>query len=233
MMEQALPESTPRPMIECFGPIGRGRGYGFVTTQRPSPISVSTINWDDEPDLDRFRRARAAQRIDPRRGLQVLEELAELGSIASIIHTGFAYQRGNGVSKDLERAEYWYRRATDAGSLEGSFRLGGLCRTCGQFDEALAAYSIGASQEFPASLYWMGRMYFNGMGVGPDAEKAIQLWQQASAKGHPYAARNLAFARLNGRYGVGGVFRGVAMWLSAMRKGAAIIFRNPQSDLLR
>jgi TPR repeat protein len=204
-----------------------------LTSARPPPTSVPTINWDDEPDLGRFRRARAAQRVDARLGGRLLEELAELGSIASMVHVGFAYQKGNGVPKDVERAEYWYRRATDAGSLEGSFRLGGLYVSSGRFDEALAAYSIGASQNFPASLYWMGLMYFTGKGVSPDPDKAIELWRQASAKGHAYAARDLALVHIHGRYGMGGVFTGVAMWLSAARKFIAISLRNPKSDLLR
>jgi len=204
-----------------------------VTVRYPLPNRSPTTDWDDEPDLDRFQRALATQRNDPRQGLQDLEDLAELGSIASMIHVGWAYLKGHGVPMDLERADYWYRRATEAGSLEGSFRLAGLCRTSGRFDEALAAYSIGESQNFPASLYWLGRMYFNGMGVERDRDKAADLWRRASAMGHPFATRNLAGIHLSGRYGVGGIFKAVVLWLAAIRDVILISKHDPHSDLFR
>jgi TPR repeat protein len=200
---------------------------------RPQPLdSGSTIYWDKEPDLDGFRRAWAIQQTDPRQGLHELEALAGCGSVASMIHVGYAYQEGNGVPPDTEKAEDWYRRASDAGSIDGSFRLGCLYRMSHRFDEALAAYSIGESQNFPPSIYWMGRMYLNGMGVDPNHDKAMDFWRRASALGHPYAARNLAFDHLNGRYGLRGFVRGLVMWLAAMRDGIAIALRNPRSDLL-
>ena len=133
----------------------------------------------------------------------------------------------------MERAEFWFRRATAHGSLEGSFLLGALCRSCGRYEEALAAYSIGALQNFPPSIYWIGRMYADGMGVDANADKAIDLWRQASNLGHFYAARNLAIMHLQGRFGLAEVPRGIAMLFSVIRDVIPVARLNSQSNFLR
>jgi len=193
---------------------------------------MSIIDWDIEPDLERLRRARATQRVDPRQGLQDLVDLAELGSVAGMIYVGHAYQTGEGCPKDAERAEYWFRSATETGSLEGSFRLAGLYRASGRFDEALQLYTISAALNFPAAITWIGRMYSDGLGVEPDLDKAIELWRRASVLGHPYATRNLAMLYIKGRYGLAGVFKGVGMLLSAIRDAVSISIQDPKSNLL-
>ena len=64
--------------------------HDWVVVKRNLRTPIYSINWDDEPDLERFRQARATQRIDPRKGLQDLEDLAELGSVAGMCHVGWA-----------------------------------------------------------------------------------------------------------------------------------------------
>jgi hypothetical protein len=148
-------------------------------------------------------------------------------------HLGGAYRDGNGTPKDLERAEFWFRRATAHGSLEGSFLLGALCRSCGRYEEALAAYSVGAQQNFPPSIYWLGRMYAEGKGISANANKAIDLWRHASDLGHYYAARNLAIMHLRGRFGLAEVPRGICILFSAIRHAIPVARLNSHTNFFR
>jgi TPR repeat protein len=71
---------------------------------------------DNESDLDALRRAYDDLRSDPSRALLQLRDLADRGSVMSMIYLGYARGKGIGSPVDLAEAEKWFKGAYDAGS---------------------------------------------------------------------------------------------------------------------
>ncbi len=81
-------------------------------------------------DGDSYRKsveeAEALYREDPVRGHQILQGLADQGSVTAMVAIAVGYQRGCGGPADIENAIAWYGRAVDKGSLDALYCLGGL-----------------------------------------------------------------------------------------------------------
>jgi TPR repeat protein len=190
-------------------------------------------DWEAEPDLERLRRARAMLKGDQTAGLRELADLADRGSLMSMVYLGWAYCRGEGVDKNLELGESWLRRAMVAGSALASFHLGMLYKEKNNLNGAFEAFSFGADHNFAASMYRLGVIYRRGYGVAPNREKARELWKKAASYGHAFAMRNLAFCMISGECGISMVPRGVMLWLSSILSVIRISAKDPQSYLIR
>jgi TPR repeat protein len=105
--------------------------------------------WEGEPDLNRLRRARAMLKVDERKALEEFEELANQGSLMSMLYLGWQYIGPSETGNNLDQAEIWFRRATNGGSILGSFYLGTLYRNSGRYSDALETYNIGADKRYP------------------------------------------------------------------------------------
>ena len=195
--------------------------------------SDTAINWLSEPDVAHLKLARRMLKTNPTRAVHDLEDLAERGSIMSMVYLGWAYSKGDDLTHDAKKAEKWYRKATSAGSALASFYLGVHLLNYGIAEEAVIAFEIGANSGFLPSLDRLGKMYFYGIGVPENRAKAKELWQRAANLGHVRAKGRLGFAMAGGSYGIINIPRGVMMIISVVADIYRITNRNPQSDLLR
>lgn len=108
----------------------------------------------------------------------------------SMLYIGHAWQEGNGVSQDLTRAEEWYQRAANAGSVMGLYALGRLYLKQRRFDDAKKAFRLGAARGYAPAMHFLGRMCFFGWGE-TDIAKAKIFLEDASALGNLRARRLL------------------------------------------
>ncbi|QSR87721.1 sel1 repeat family protein [Candidatus Methylacidiphilum infernorum] len=53
-----------------------------------------------------------------------LEQRARGGNAQAQLDLGDAYSRGQGVTKDLAQAVYWYRKAAEQGNVQAQYKLG-------------------------------------------------------------------------------------------------------------
>jgi TPR repeat protein len=150
----------------------------------------------------------------------------------SAVYIGWAYRTGGGLETDLAKAEVWFRRGSESGSAIASFHLGMLFRNSNRYTEAISEFGR-YSDVFPASMYRIGSMFYNGEGVAVDKIKAAALWKRASEMGHVYAKRNVAFLLIRGHFGPGKIPEGASMWFSALADLCSVYMKNPQSYLLR
>jgi hypothetical protein len=171
-------------------------------------------------------------RTDPAQALNDLEALASRDSLMSMVYLGWAYSKGDGLDQDARKAEEWYRKAADAGSVMAGFYLGVLLLNQGRFEQAIREFELGVKSEFTPSIDRLGKMYFYGLGVPSDILKAKELWQRAANRGHVRAMRRLAFAMAGGRYGVLNIPRGVVMIITLIADIYRIASQDPRSDLL-
>jgi hypothetical protein len=148
---------------------------------------------------------------DSANALIELKALAESGSIMSMVYLGDAYKLGKGTKIDLSRAEEWYRRAADKGSLLGSYSLGRLYFRLKRYVEAKNAFSVAAARDYIPAVHFLGRMYASGKGVEKDSVKAEQLLERASKNGSVLAKGVLAYLLTHGHLSPLRFLRG--MWL--------------------
>lgn len=140
--------------------------------------------FDVEPDLARLREARLCLDRQPERALQELKWLASRGSVMSTIYIGEAYARGRGLKADLNEAIRWYKQAAETGSALALHLLGRAYFKQKRVEEALDCFRRAAAQNYPPSIYFLGRMNCWGLGVPRNIEEGTRLFERAMALGN-------------------------------------------------
>lgn len=98
-----------------------------------------------------------------------------------------------------------------------SYQLGRALEASGAFAEARAAYA--AAGDHAPALAGLGYLYDEGLGVGQDLAKALDLYRRADAAGYGPAAALLGYMYEEGR----GVAQDAAEAERLYRKGAAAV----------
>lgn len=110
------------------------------------------------------------------------EKAAEAGDVKSMEDTAFDYR----VGKDFDKAEYWFKKAIDAGSIDAIRYVGDLyCYFEGRQDfykaESWYRKALAAGDDF--SNVRLGDMYKDGKGFAKDEAAAFGLYKKAADKG--------------------------------------------------
>ena len=74
--------------------------------------------------------------------------IAEAGDAEAQCMVGTLYQMGLGVKPDIEKAEYWYERASQRGSGVATNNLAGILAMRGQREESARLYKLSKAQGF-------------------------------------------------------------------------------------
>lgn len=189
--------------------------------------------WAAEPDLDDFRRALDVARTDQSKALNMFEQLAERGSLQSMIQLGFVYSRRDKGFWDPGRAEYWLSRARDAGSVYGSYYLGLLYRSEKNYDNAIQEFRRGVEEGFTPAMVRLGDMYLKGDGVEVDIATARDLLDRAATLGHVHGRALLANMMVSGKLGIKSALKGLVAGPSVAVHSLKVALTEPDSDLLR
>lgn len=135
--------------------------------------------------------------IDPE-----LLERAEQGDASAQWRTGFSYQEGIGMPRDLDQAVKWYRLAAIGGLDRAQINLAemyaqghGVSRDVA---EAAKWYRLAAEQGHVAAQTSLGNLYAKGDGMPQDFVEADKWYRLAAELGHAEAQYNLGVM-----YGVG------------------------------
>lgn len=210
-----------------------GDVLGEIMQANQSGLSNWTAKWDIEPDLARLKHAHNLSKIDTKRAALIFEELAEAGSVMSMMYLGWMYHNQHRAVEKLEKAEYWYRRALECGYVPSTRLLGDVYRMMSKFDMALETFEIGDANNYLPATFRIGVMKFNGQGIPRDVSGAIEIWRRASRQGHLLSRRNLARAYISGRAGAGKIPVGLCIMLGIFRDWFRVYRDNPESELLR
>lgn len=172
-------------------------------------LNMSKI--DDEFEHDQQRRwVRAAKLVnsgDKAGGLFLLLKLASEGVCAAYVEIGKIYEvAGDGVTKDFQKALYWYRKAAfEEDDVRGYLALGRMCYqgkgVAVNYEEAFRLYSLAAHNDKPVAYLMLARMYWLGRGTNADVHEAIENYQNAMRLGNVIAMQELGFVyRQCGKY---------------------------------
>jgi uncharacterized protein len=186
-----------------------------------------------EPDLAALSAAHALLKTAPERALPMLEELAGRGSLVSMIYLGNAYLRGRGVRVDVEKAKAWLDRATREGSKLAPHQFGLLYWDLKDYQRAEEMFRLSASWNYLPSLYRLGLMFADGMGMALQPKLARDFFERASSQGHVFARRNLAGLLMRGEGGPRNIVKGVWLFVSGLAGVAVLGISDPEGDRMR
>jgi len=123
---------------------------------------------------------------NPREALRLMVRAADAGFVTAMVGLGELHERGEApLARDLQQSVLWYRRAAEAGSLEGQLAVA-TAHYLGRgaaLDRALAArwYRLAAQQGDGGAMYLFASMCENGDGIERDLTEA-RYWYAAAAR---------------------------------------------------
>ncbi|MFO1434849.1 MAG: hypothetical protein U1F34_00190 [Gammaproteobacteria bacterium] len=187
----------------------------------------------DDKYLGDISDALKLQDRDPVRVFQELLRLAQNGSINSMLELGWAYKKGLGTKTDTDEAARWFRRAYDGGATQAALYLGGIYWRMEKYADARDIFAKGGEDGDPVCLYWLGRMYQDGIAVEKAPDKAYDLYVQASAGGSLIARAAAARLLMSGRCGASRILVGVYQYVITMFSALVSCFRKETNHSLR
>ncbi len=130
----------------------------------------------------------------PSTGARWLERAAQQDLLRAQLLLARAYTTGEGVVRDHERAEHWYRRAAEDGTPLASMSLGGFLAinkenpSSEDLDEARIQIERAVSAGLPAAKFLLGRLLLEERPFEKDWPRALRLYREAAAAGVPGVA---------------------------------------------
>jgi hypothetical protein len=120
--------------------------------------------------------------------LKRLQNEAENGDAAACYKLGLVYETAEDVTRDYEKAAFWFQRAASKGHLDAQNRLA-LCYYSGrgvQQDYSLAEYwwTQAAQRGHVMAQFNLGIRYSYGLGAKKDVRKAAHWFLQAARQGY-------------------------------------------------
>ncbi len=145
------------------------------------------------------------QLVDFKKAFTCFKKAAAHDYSEAFAMVGDAYSAGLGVQKNLAKARRWYRKGADMGEITATLKLAG-CYKNGiggkvDYSKAMEQYLHLAERTgrfwnkyadgIGTTLYEIGNMYLNGLGVPVDLKKAARYFKLAAKKGNSEAENAL------------------------------------------
>jgi len=109
---------------------------------------------------------------------------------------GVAFEKGRGISRNLQEAYKWYRKAAEQGNPKAAFNLGMLYfdgrGVVKNYEKAHKWFIQSALRNNSRAMYAIGRLYHYGLGVTKDSKQAVVWYQKAVDQGSMSAKNSLA-----------------------------------------
>jgi len=111
------------------------------------------------------------------KAFELLHRAAELGNADANGSIGYAYQCGEGMEVDKEKAIYYYEQAAMGGCVIARYNLGIEENDAGNIDRAIKHYMIAVRCGDSQSLEKVKEFYANGQATKEDYTKALRSYQ--------------------------------------------------------
>jgi uncharacterized protein len=168
--------------------------------------------------------------LDP--ALEKFAKFAARGSETAMLYLGWIYSKGAGVQTDTVKAEAWFRRAAQNGSLDAQYYLGRHLVSSGDTANGMECLRKASADYIPAQ-YELGMLLFNSRNSDGDRKRGLLLLKAAARKGHVFAKRELGSAMVRGKLGLLAIPHGLWMLLSGLFGALRHGYNDPGSDNLR
>lgn len=104
---------------------------------------------------------------------------------------GYVYERGQGVKRDVQEGQKYYRLAADQGSLEAQYNLGTISLEKNNEKDAYKWYLMAAKKGHAMAQNNLGTIYATGRTVKKNLDEAEKWFLMAAQRGDASAAENL------------------------------------------
>ncbi len=151
---------------------------------------------------ERWREAENLMDNDPAAALAIHLELAEKGSVFSMLKAGWQHAHGHGTERDDAAAEEFFRRALCAGSWKATTRYAMLLFERGAHDKWPSTLDDGVQKGFVPSFFWLAWYRYKRSPRRRTAREVRHLLEAAAAAGHPGARLTLARWTASGKFGL-------------------------------
>ncbi|WP_073234921.1 SEL1-like repeat protein [Pedobacter caeni] len=154
---------------------------------------LSDIAGTNAPALDLYHKgADAFNEGDIDNAIKYHLLAAEKGDADSMNDLGFIYSR-NGIHYDANKAYFWYRKGTKAGSVDAMNGFG-ICHLNGigvsqNIDQAIRWYERAAEYGSGRAHANLADLYLDGIWVQQNLNKALKHYQQAEQHDYPSYGR--------------------------------------------
>jgi uncharacterized protein len=112
---------------------------------------------------------------------------AKQGNTESQVKLGLAFQNGNGVTADLNTAEYWLKTAAGFGDPDAQNRLGMLYLQPefrnAHAKEAMQWFLRAAAADYTPAMHNLGSMNLRGWGTPVNEAEALRWFRKAAHRG--------------------------------------------------
>jgi TPR repeat protein len=129
--------------------------------------------------------------------IEAIRKAAEQGDAVAQTNLGWAYEKGDGVPRDMKEAARFYRLATEQGNAHAQNNLGWAYQrgegVPQDKKEAARLYRLAAEQGHALAQNNLGVLYLKGEGVPQDKNEAARLYRLAAEQGNAHAQFNLGW----------------------------------------
>jgi len=125
------------------------------------------------------------------------QKLATKGNARAQYKLACMYEFGTGIEQSFERAQHWYRQASNAGIKAASDRMSYLLiRKQGYDNKKNSAWLDGikkaAKESKGDAMFLLAQLYREGLGVKKDLNKAMEILDQVSLLGAADVEKEMA-----------------------------------------
>jgi len=180
-----------------------------------------------ESDIANLERAHALTTTNRSQGIAALVELANKGSVMSMLYLAEAYYLGPNV--DVPAAEFWFQSAQKHDCSKATYGLGVINYWSGRFDRAEEYFAEGASKNDPLCMYWLAHLRISGSEYDEQFLAAEKLLRKSSALGSLRAKIVLGKFYVFGKYGMRKIPKGLFLLSSGIIQSFCVAWRDPSS----
>ncbi len=217
-----LPERVPLSRQKEFKPV---RNMVIRETLKLSErrITFEDEGMDDEPEsaetvppttsgihkiyeqAERYRRAKKliydedAGMDEKRSAIDELQKLWDEGYTIAAHQLGKVYRDGLSVATDWVKAEGWFRKSAERGTVCSAYALGKLLLPIGLSTEAIRWLKYAADAGDQYARYTLGKVYLAGENAEKDVDTAVEYLRASAEQGNQYAQYALGKLYLLGR----------------------------------
>jgi TPR repeat protein len=155
------------------------------------------------------------------------------GHTESQVFVGWLYLNGEGdIKQNIEESTKWLKIPAKSGNRVGHYLLGISFYLASKYDKALTEFISASKMDYFAADYQIGKMFYFGIGVQKDIEKAYQYFSVAKKQGHVFASRQVSIILMKGHKGYLNIIKGFFLFLVTPVNGFIIALQEPDSEKL-
>lgn len=144
------------------------------------------------------------------------EKLADTGNMFASMFVAHCYQNGIGITKNLNKAIEFYEKAAQLNGVDAQRELALLYLNARKDSEAVKWFKKGAENADLSSIYYYGKLLYEGKGVKQDVQQGMIYLLKAAESGFPMGQYMVTQAYFEGK----GVMKNMEQGAEWMMKAA-------------